>query len=110
MTFLAKLRQANQKRNKWLDPDGELDSLFFSNELAGEVGEACNIVKKIVRKRYRLRGNFSSATVQELENELADALICLDLLANEFEIDLEAVTKRKWNETSQKVGVPMVIV
>ena len=45
MDALLKLREANTKRELEWDPDRKLTMLFHANELAGEVGEACNVVK-----------------------------------------------------------------
>lgn len=108
--FLHVLREANLARNEFLDPGGVLDDLFFATELAGEVGEACNKVKKLARERLvasgKLRGNFSTSTVEELAEELADTIISCDLLAALYRIDLRSATARKWNATSEKVGVP----
>lgn len=74
---LTKLRIVNEARNKIWDPKGQLTSIFFLNELGGEVGETCNILKKLDRERMGLRG--SRITVEQLVNELADCIICLDL-------------------------------
>jgi NTP pyrophosphatase (non-canonical NTP hydrolase) len=76
---------------------------FYGNELAGEIGEACNIVKKLDREMMGLPG--SRATVRELGDELADGLICLKRLAAYFNIPLDEVAKRKFNATSEKVGL-----
>ena len=52
--------------------------------LAGEVGEVCNDIKKL------LRGDFTLADFTDrIGPELADVLIYLVLLAEEFGIDLE---------------------
>ena len=55
------LRAADQKRQAEWDTDGKADLAYRGNELAGEVGEACNVIKKIERERRGLRG--SRATV-----------------------------------------------
>lgn len=101
MNFLHDLAVANQNRSLEWDPDGKLTPMFFALELAGEVGEICNVVKKLEREALDLRG--SRATHQELEDELGDALICLSLLANAFDINLEEVTRKKFNKTSEKL-------
>lgn len=95
------LRDANQARQKEWDSDSSITLSFRGNELAGEVGEACNIVKKIERQRLGLRG--TRATKQELADELADVIICADLIAMHEGIDLLGVAvPEKFNKTSTK--------
>ena len=91
------------QRDKQWDPNGILPLSFRAAELAGETGEACNIVKKIERANYGLRG--STATREQLAEELGDVLICLALLANAAGIDLESATVAKFNASSIKLGL-----
>lgn len=105
--FLHNLAVANQNRSEEWDPEGKLTTLFFSTELAGEVGELCNGVKKMEREALGLRG--SRITARKLEDEFGDALICLSLLANRYDINLEAVTRRKFNETSEELGLAVFL-
>lgn len=44
-----------------------------------------------------------------LADELADVVIYLDILAAQLGIDLGEAVMKKWNKTSEKVGVPMYI-
>jgi NTP pyrophosphatase (non-canonical NTP hydrolase) len=101
--FLTDLRYANIARNREWDPEAKLDAAFMALELGGEVGEAQNVVKKLERERLGIPG--SRATVLDLADELADVLICADRVAMQFGIDLEEATKRKFNITSEKVGL-----
>lgn len=101
--FLLELSQANQARSLEWDPTHRLDAMFFALELAGEVGEVCNKIKKLHRELLGLRG--SRTTHRELENEIGDTLICLSLLCNELNINLEFVTARKFNETSEALDL-----
>ncbi len=72
----------------------------------GEFGEAANVAKKLNRVRDGIPGN--DVTPDHLElmlaDELADAFIYLDLLAQSRGIDLSAAVIKKFNETSKKVG------
>ncbi len=97
------LRAANAARQVEWDAGGEIDAAYRGNELAGEVGEACNVIKKLERERRGIRG--SRATVQDLADELADVVICTDLIAMQYGIDLDAAVERKFNATSEKVGL-----
>ncbi len=47
----------------------------------------------------------SKATVEDLSEELADVVICADLLAAKYNIDLEAAVKDKFNKTSDKYNL-----
>lgn len=103
MTTHSNLRAANiARQNEW-DQDNQITAAYRGNELAGEVGEACNIIKKLERERLGILG--SRATVDELADELADVLICADLIAMHYGIDLDAAVARKFNATSEKVGL-----
>jgi len=65
---------------------------YWGNGLAGEVGEACNLIKK------QERDNLDIASYEMLGGELADAFIYLVLTAKYYEIDLEGAIVRKLNE------------
>ncbi len=105
--FLTELRATNSRR--YLDWVGEnqLEEdaafLFDATELAGEVGELVNVVKKLVREKVGWAG--SRAGPSDFEDECADVLICLDRLASRVGIDLREATIRKFNATSEKVGL-----
>lgn len=101
---LQKLRTANVERDvEWVSDDVKLSLTFRSTELAGEVGEACNIIKKIERERLGLVG--SRASLEELAEELADIIICTDLIAMDLNIDLSEAVKKKFNKTSDKYNL-----
>jgi NTP pyrophosphatase (non-canonical NTP hydrolase) len=93
------LRDANVRRQQEWDRQGKIDIAYRGNELAGECGEACNIIKKIERERRGIRG--SRATLRQLADELADVIICVDLIALYEGIDVWESVKRKFNETSR---------
>lgn len=82
----------------------ELSLSFRGNELAGEVGEACNVLKKLDRERLGLRGKRS--TPDALADELADAIMCIGLIAMEFNFDLSARIITKFNEISDERTLP----
>ena len=97
------LRQANLTRQSEWDRDGKIDLSYRGNELAGEVGEACNVIKKLERERLGIRG--SRDTVEHAMDELADVVICVDLLASALGGDLGEAVRRKFNATSEKNGL-----
>lgn len=103
MLTIQGLAESNALRQKEFDPNGLLDLMFKTTELAGETGEACNVAKKLVRERLGIRG--SRATLEQLAEELADVVICTSIIANHVGIDLEKAVRDKFNATSDKIGL-----
>lgn len=97
------LRRANQRRQKEWDSEGKITLSYRGNELGGESGEAQNIIKKLERERLGIRG--SRATKEQLAEELADIIICCDLIAGDVGIDLDEAVELKFNKTSEKNGL-----
>lgn len=98
------LRDANIARQADWCPEQVPDLSFRGNELAGEVGEVCNVIKKLERERLGWRG--SRDTVEHLAEELGDVVICASLIAISAGIDLDESVIAKFNATSEKVGLP----
>ena len=69
-------------------PEGHDRGSYYILGAAGEVGEAANIVKKV------LRGD-GPLDKQELALEFADVLIYLLCASNAYEIDLEGAFEQK---------------
>lgn len=98
---LARCEEVFHPLNSWSPTD-------WATALAGEVGEACNFIKKL----RRLDGADShhdtprerEFLIKEIGKELADTLLYLDLLAARFNIDLAEVTIEKFNEVSVKTN------
>lgn len=101
---LEALHRANIERQAAWCPDRQPDLSFRGNELAGETGEACNVIKKLERERYGWAG--SRDTLEHLAEELADVVICADLCAITAGVDLSSAVVAKFNATSEKVGLP----
>lgn len=100
LTF-KRLRKTNLKRNKkafgmnlttWSLAE-------WSNAMAGECGEACNITKKIRRGDKSLKKER-----KELAKEIADVVVYADLLSAAAGIDLEKAVINKFNEVSERKG------
>lgn len=104
---LAELREANVTRQREWDPGNTITLEYRGNELAGETGEACNVIKKLARERLGLRG--SRATPAQLAEELADIVICVDLIAMQLNIDLGEAVRVKFNATSKRYGLETCI-
>ncbi len=73
----------------------------------GELGEAANVLKKLNRVRDGVT-NVGDAPPTELHSqfadELADAFIYLDLLAQAAGVDLADAVHSKFERTSAKIG------
>jgi len=104
MTNLSfdQLRHANDERAVEWNSGPPLSAEFAMIELAGEVGEACNSLKKWLRHRHGLAGGVAS--LEPVIQELADVVICTDLLARKLGVDLGAAVAMKFNHTSRKHG------
>lgn len=74
------------------------DGPWWGNAMAGECGEACNVVKKIDRDGW------SEELQLKLAKELADVVTYADLLAARYGIDLGHAVATKFNEVSERVG------
>lgn len=99
---LRQLRKANERRAIEWNGGNPAPLDFAMMELAGEVGEACNAAKKLARLRMGWPGGEDTTAL--LAEELADALICVDLAAMRAGIDLSDAVVRKFNRTSEKHG------
>jgi len=76
---------------------GKAYASYWGCALAGEVGEACNLIKKYERdgKKINVR----------LGEELADVFIYLELTARYFGINLEDEIIKKINIINKKVMI-----
>lgn len=73
----------------------------WGNALAGEVGEACNKIKKLRRGE--------AIPYEDIADELADVVIYADLAAWFLGQSLEAAVVRKFNEVSARVGSDLTL-
>jgi NTP pyrophosphatase (non-canonical NTP hydrolase) len=96
------LRTVSQARAKAWHGDKPSSLEFAMMELAGEAGEACNAAKKLSRLRNGWAGGVD--TIENLKDELADVVICADLVAQLLGIDLGEAVRAKFNATSEKHG------
>jgi NTP pyrophosphatase (non-canonical NTP hydrolase) len=103
---LDELRRTNETRRvEWATRDGSRPwcGADWSNEMCGEAGEAANVVKKLRRLETGYKSPFTEdELLVRLGEELADVIICVDLLAMYYGIELGLITKLKFNETSDK--------
>lgn len=107
MRLFPNLQEANRARKEEWTKGEKVSLSFRGNELAGECGEACNVIKKLERERMGFVG--SRDTVSHLAEELADVVICANLVADEEGIDLGRAVIDKFNATSEKYGLSVRI-
>ena len=102
LTF-DRLAEANDARAKQWNPTGQDVPLSFAVlELCGEVGELANEMKKLERGTLGLVGGKDD--FDNFDAELADVVICADLVARQRGINLGEAVARKFNATSHKHG------
>jgi NTP pyrophosphatase (non-canonical NTP hydrolase) len=87
---------------------------YWTTALAGEVGELCNMIKKMQRvERGGMDGGSSytakDITKEMLKEEIGGIVIYLDLLASLLEIDLEEAIIDTFNSKSAKYGFKQFI-
>lgn len=80
----------------------------WTNAMAGEAGEACNIAKKLIRERDNMgflnKGVPINDLMLKLGEEIADTVIYADLVAAAVNLDLARIIVNKFNEDSIQRG------
>ena len=93
----AQFREANIARcEDAFHPISEWSATDWATAVAGEVGEMCNLIKKIRRG--------DPVPIDDVAREMGDIVAYLDLLAVRMGIDLGWWTALKFNEVSVRVG------
>ncbi len=81
----------------------------WSNAMAGEAGETCNIVKKLRRADFgKVQAEATSRAdlLAKLGMEIGDTLLYLDLLAQHYGLDLAQCVVDTFNRVSVREGFP----
>jgi NTP pyrophosphatase (non-canonical NTP hydrolase) len=99
---LGQIRAARKKQQPYFKGSADWRLSDWVVALAGEVGEAANIVKKINRGDFTL-----DEKRKDLADELADVLIYLDAVAAAAGIDMAEAVTRKFNIVSARVASPV---
>lgn len=103
---LAKIREANLARDAEVFQEvGVWSAADWAVAFAGEVGEALNKLKKL-RKAHggHVKWRPGQVTKEDVGEELADALVYMDLLAYCIGIDLEEAYRKKFNRVSRAIN------
>jgi NTP pyrophosphatase (non-canonical NTP hydrolase) len=82
---------------------------YWTTALAGEVGELCNMIKKLQRvKNGGMDGGSSykasDITKKMLQEEIGGIVIYLDLLASLLDIELEEAIQSTFNNKSEQLN------
>lgn len=115
MLSFARLREQNVLRcvRDWKHSLDGWSVAEWGNATAGELGEACNIAKKMLRWDYNIRtelaGKSRDGYKADLANEIADTLLYLDLWAASEGINLEDAVREAFNNKSTEIGSEIVI-
>lgn len=112
LTFnqLARANRARVARWHGDFKGGAWSGADWSNAMCGEAGEAANVVKKIRRVETGAAPGPDDPPMNrlllDLGLELADTITYADLLAQYYDLDLGAMTARKFNMVSIRQGFP----
>ncbi len=90
----------------------------WGNALAGEVGELCNFLKKLLRHDKGIQqlaveqgkpyeSGKRAELVEAAGKEIADCYAYLDLVAARLGLDVQQCVVTKFNEISEREGLPM---
>lgn len=96
LTFETLQRVNAQRCNESFRHIDEWSPTDWGCAVAGEVGEMCNLLKKM------LRGE--SIPKVDVADEIADAVLYLDLLSSRLGINLGDAVRRKFNIVSDRKG------
>ena len=110
LTFAALREQNVSRKVRWHGEADEWSGADWSNAMAGECGEACNVVKKLRRHETHTGTAYNTPDVdvlmEALAEELADVVTYADLLAHKYGIDLGAAVAAKFNRVSAAQDFP----
>lgn len=87
---------------------------YWTTAIAGEVGELCNMIKKLERvKNGGIDGgsSYTAATITKemIEEQIGGIAIYLDLISGILDIDLQQAIIKTFNSKSEKYGFKQYI-
>jgi len=105
-----KLRKVNLARcEEVFHPLDNWTPAEWATAAAGELGELCNVIKKLRRLQDGTNTAKDPQTVEECRvlaaKEAADTVIYIDLLCARLRIDLGEAVRSKFNEVSDRMNV-----
>lgn len=109
---ISDIHEINQERKlEWHGPGNEWSPAEWGNALAGECGELCNVLKKILRESQGINTKqYAPGQLRQMAaDEIADVYLYLDIIAEELSIDLYEAIVKKFNEVSERENLPQRI-
>lgn len=115
LTFAEVSRTNRTRCERWHPgfPNDGWTGADWSNAMAGEAGETCNVVKKLRRIEMATGSAAQSAgsdnhesLLAKLAMEIGDTLMYLDLLAQHYGLDLADCVVATFNRVSVREGFP----
>lgn len=107
--FLRTFRAHNNERARQCFVH-DTSPVWWTNAIAGEAGEACNLTKKMTR------GGMAQLDMEQMRQaehdliiELADIVTYCDLLLAYYGVDMEDILKVKFNIVSKRCGYPSML-
>lgn len=82
----------------------------WTNAIGGELGEAQNLTKKLLRHRDNIAGNLKEidkdpvSLKRRAAEELGDAMAYIDLAIQNLGEDTEEILRFIWNRKSEEIG------
>ena len=101
--------QANRDRTEQWQGLDSWTPAEWACAAAGEMGEACNVVKKIFRLQKGAPSKREETVdfyTRQLEKEIGDTFIYLDLLAQRCGLDMYTCIATAFNQVSEREGYP----
>ncbi len=97
----GELAHGNAARTDVFDGIDKWSASEWASDMAGECGEACNLIKKLRRG--------DDINPLEIGRELADVVIYADILSQKLGLNLGEMVKMKFNEVSARLGSKVFI-
>lgn len=85
--------------------DQDVEILYVSNALGGEMGELQNKVKKYIRQKYWTTAHSTGSEKESINEEVADILFYVARLSELLSIDMEKEFKKKMEENVKRYGL-----
>lgn len=107
--------QINRKRcERWHPgfPDDGWTGSDWSNAMAGEAGETCNVVKKLRRNQFGIvqaAADTGPDLRAKLATEIGDTFLYLDLLAQFYGLDMAVCVAETFNRVSRRENFPELL-
>jgi NTP pyrophosphatase (non-canonical NTP hydrolase) len=108
LSFQKFAATAKTRAERWF-PIKQWSGSDWATALAGEVGEVCDVIKKLNRADIGRPGKNDPPRAElevELGRELADVLTYAQLTAHRYGIDLAEALVEKFNAVSEREGFP----